>query len=270
MKHEVILKLFEDDATGQFGLAHRNAIDINTPFNAFWDGRGIFHDVFEHYFEDKHKYFTGNGAFNLGGEIAAMGHLAYYVQRVGLGSIRSFNNSRYIDDDVIIRTTHSDIQEASMYGYTNYGDKLICKVPPQAYRKDEHMLESMIDEHIARLDDLPVRADYPDEIAYAINFRKSVTPEKLRRLYRWGFKQAERLVPYEQRYENYEVLEKFIKYWNNFTKDVNAEALSNYYDLLRFRVKTVNKIVFWQAHFRTSDSHAWIQPDEVLDIYAGI
>ena len=54
--HKVTLDFFQDEL-GQYGIAHSNSTDQG--FYAFWDGIGIFHDVFEHWFEGKHKYFNG-------------------------------------------------------------------------------------------------------------------------------------------------------------------------------------------------------------------
>jgi hypothetical protein len=50
-KHIVRLEFFQDHADGSYGLAHEKTISNDTSFNAFWHGIGIFHDVFEHWFE---------------------------------------------------------------------------------------------------------------------------------------------------------------------------------------------------------------------------
>lgn len=64
MEYKVQLQFFQDDATGSYGLAHRNSIDKG--FNALFSVIGVFHDIMEHYFEDVHPNFCGKYAFNYG------------------------------------------------------------------------------------------------------------------------------------------------------------------------------------------------------------
>ena len=74
---KVDLLLFCDDNTGMWGMTHKETCKLDG-FNAFWGGRGIFHDVFEHAHELTDPNFRGQYAFNIGGEIAAMGSLWYF------------------------------------------------------------------------------------------------------------------------------------------------------------------------------------------------
>src|SRR4051812_49426606 len=56
----VDLRFFQDDANGEWGVTHKETCPGNgngEEFNAFWDGRGIFHDVFEHAHEFTDKHF---------------------------------------------------------------------------------------------------------------------------------------------------------------------------------------------------------------------
>lgn len=106
MKPHVSLKFFCDDASGEYGLAHDNSIQNDTPFNAFWGGIGIFHDVFEHWFEGKHKYFKDEYAFNVGGEMTAMGAAMYYYYILGIRE-RDFNSNHINFDQKAINSTMS-------------------------------------------------------------------------------------------------------------------------------------------------------------------
>jgi len=260
--------MFCDDVSGEYGLSHDNAIDINTPFNAFWNGQGIFHDVFEHYFEEENKYFMGDAAFNVGGEVAAMGHLAYYVNGLGIGSVRSLRAKYgYINKEDIISGTHNEIQEACSYGYTNYGNTLICKVPYQR-SFNSYSLEGLISEHIYKLKELRVKTNESDEKGYAREYRKTVTPSKLTRLYRWGYKQAERLVP--NSHQNADCCENFIKYWNKFCKEYEPKYIDNQFDKVVFSINKNKELIEWNCKFRLRyETNQWVNYRKVEDYILG-
>lgn len=121
-KHTVTLKLFQDDATGEYGFAHKNTIGADCSFNAFFTGVGIFHDVFEHWFEYEHKYFKGNYAMNVAGEMAANGACWYLYDTLGLHGYRELSkNSMFNFSENIRHNTESLIIESVKYGYCNFG-----------------------------------------------------------------------------------------------------------------------------------------------------
>ena len=220
----VKLKLFEDD-NGMYGLAPDKTIES---FDAFWRGAtGIFHDVFEHWFEKEHKYFRGSYAMNIAGEVAAMGALAYYVYELGIGEKRSHDGRNFFDEDDIVRQTLYDMMEAMKSGNSNYGNTFECRVPYQK-KVDSALLESIIQKHWTKIS-LYKRGKCdtyctPTEREVAINYRKTVQLWKLKRLYRWGYRMAERKIP--NTYENLEMIQRFITYWNNFTKSHSAEKFT--------------------------------------------
>lgn len=263
---QVTLKLFEDDAGSGWGLAHSNAINRDEQFNSFWNGVGIFHDVFEHYFEDESKHFRGQYAFNIAGEVAAMGHLSYYRFNIGLGKERARFNDRYLDEQDIIRSTHGDICEAAIDGYLKFGNEFLCSLPKQPDTKD-YTIEGMIDEHIYKLSELKRESvtKNKEEKAFALAFRKTITPEKLRRLYRWGYYQAEKIAPFQKRSDNCIVLTEFINYWDKFTKLYEASYLQLHFDLFRFEVGLQNDIVTWDCNIRDVNSHEWIKLEAMED-----
>lgn len=82
-KHIVRLEFFRDEADGDYGLAHEKTIGLNESFNAFWNGIGIFHDVFEYDFD------KGVDLFKEMGLVASGSYVSYY----------NFSASGYCCDD---------------------------------------------------------------------------------------------------------------------------------------------------------------------------
>lgn len=226
MKHKVKLSLFQDDATGDYGLAHSNAIDVESPFNAFWSHQGIFHDVFEHYFEDVHKYFRGDYAFNIGGEVAAMGHYAYYMNHF-YPSDRNFSVFNYRPiHELVIGGTVGEMEDAILCGHSNFGSTLECRVPKQ---KSNYFMDDIIYDHHLQVKQM--RPNKYNEHEYepkefGILYKKSVTLQKLRNLYTWGYKQAEKIAPRNP--QNKEAIEGFLSFWKEVTENNKAEDLYNW------------------------------------------
>ena len=123
MEYQVQLQFFQDDATGDYGLAHKNSIDRG--FNAFFNVIGLFHDIMEHYFEDIHPNFSGKYAFNYGGEIAASGHSLWYIH--GLGLTRRWTDLGNYNgiEETFTRTV--GLEDELAFGCTRFGDELLCK-----------------------------------------------------------------------------------------------------------------------------------------------
>lgn len=233
--YKVRLRLFQDDATGDYGVAPIETINSDYSFNAFWNGIGIFHDVFEHYFENTNKYFLDKYSINIGGEVAAMGHLLYYWNTFRPENRKLNPNSIYSFEENIIDTTFNQMEEAIKYGYFNYGNSLLCNVPriiPSKFYN--HDLENLIQEHYFKIKETNISPDneYKEE---SREYKKSVTLQKLRNLYSWGYKQASKIIPDTS--ENYTFIYNFIKEWNRFCEFNNAKELYNQYKYLDFTVK---------------------------------
>ena len=249
----VKLRLFEDNNTGIYGLAHDNAIEVDNPFNAFWDGIGIFHDVFEHWFENVDENFKDQFAFNVGGEMAAMGACVYYYFTLGIYN-RLIDNTYYSFIDQCRFTTENDIQESIESGYCRFGYTLESNIKKQSF-VDCSDLELMIDEYIDQVKKFKVgkSCHHDEEKEYAINYKKSVTKRKIKDLHRWGFRMAENLIPDNN--QNQEILINFIEFWNSFCKQNDAKELSNYFDMLTFEIyKDNDDIVSWEATFNSADT----------------
>lgn len=247
MIYKVNLALFEDDANGEYGLAHKNATDRG--FNAFWTHQGIFHDVFEHYFEDIHPYFQGEYAFNVGGEVAAMGHLVYYENQIGLEN-RWFNRySMYGRDRDIVETTRGEMYEAINQGFCNFGNELLCKVPYQ--KVSDVCIEDIIDIHMSGINLIPVEGYEEQAKEVGRNYKKSITRAKLQRLYRWGYERAKGMFPRTN--HNIDKLYDFLEVWKDITEKNKPKELHDYGIIeFEFTIKTGEEMN-WKCEAITSE-----------------
>lgn len=245
---KVLLKFFQDDATGEWGVSHKDTYDDpQSPFNSGWNDTMIFHDVFEHWHEKKHKYFMGKYAMNVGGEMAAMGAMWYFVNNMGFGK-RLDRNSIYTEGERMRQTTEGEIEETICYGYARYGNTLECSVPYQLPVEDSE-LEYQCEQMWKNVKDLNFKPqgsyDQTSEKNGSQIYKKSVTLGKIQRLHRWGYRNAERMIPRNS--ENINMLYEFWEYWGKFTKQNSAEELANMFDGIEFNVKKHKGVVSWTA-----------------------
>jgi hypothetical protein len=241
----VELKLFQDDANGEYGVAHSNSIDRR--FNAFWNGIGIFHDVFEHWFEETHPYFKGDYAFNIGGEVAAMGACLYYYGIVG--DLRRLNpRNIYSFDHNCIYSTHYAMIEAMTEAQFDFGNRFLSAIPEQ--KPGPYMLESMISEHWYMIEEAKkekqIRGWASEWKNECLAYRRSLTYKRLRNLYRWGWRMAEEHA--EDRNESEPILTDFIIHWEAFCRQNPASELYGAYSKLVFEVQT-DGTPYWDAYF---------------------
>lgn len=244
----VDLRFFKDSANGETGLTHYNTQDDNygTSFNAFWNGIGLFHDVFEHSHEYTNKYFTGDYAMNVGGEMTAMGAMWYYFETLNVNNRMSW--SSYVPpSESMKRTTLDMVHEAIEDGYTQYGNVLMCNVPKQR-PVDSGELEYQIEDYWKKVKELHTRSEYEQERESGIAYKNSVSFRKIADLHRYGYRMAERLVP--NKWDNAKVLEDFIDQWDTFCKANNAEELANQCQGLTVKLyKDENGIISWKVTF---------------------
>jgi len=251
--HTATFKIEKDWNTGEYGLIPVNAYnDKGATFDAFYNGVGIFHDVWEHFFENTHKYFSGIGAMNIGGETCAMGYAMRYYELVG--DKRSLNTRfNFIESAFGTSTTEFEIGVES--GGYQFGDEYICNVPDQSKNKMPQYLE----EHLESLwkNWLPtfVNCKYdcfdPEELddpryLQSEAFRASVTWDKFINLTRYGYNRAYQLTK-NQSGINSGVLYDFIEFWEEFCKTISAEQLSYNYDKITFKVYKVRGVLSWSA-----------------------
>lgn len=253
MEHKVRLVFHNDDATGDWGLIPAGTIDNNgVSFNSFWNAIGLFHDVFEHWHEYKHKYFTGKNAMNIGGEMAAMGAMMYFVEEMGLDSERRLSKNNYRPhSDMALSSTVDEIEETIKYGYVKYGDTLESGVPYQPPTPSE--IEFEIKERWEKLKGWRYHSPrtkgdmYDDERASSKRYRQSVSLSKIQRLHRWGYWEAQRRFPRNN--HNINVLIEFIEFWEEFTKRNSAEEVQQYFKTVIFNVTKHKKEIKWTATF---------------------
>lgn len=213
MKYEVTLRYHQDDSTGTWGLAPTKTINNSTSFNAFWGADGIFHDVFEHYFEGNHKYYTGNGFMTLWGEMCASGHGIAY-KNIGIDNFRYRKHRQQRDFKAdTVGYVYEAIYEMGQYPderpYTEFDmSKETCRAPyknPKSY--NDYNLESTISEYLCTVEDYCEK--YGTE--------NPLWMPGVARNYVHGFKTAEKIIGSDVKH-SYTVLDDFLSTWNTVSK----------------------------------------------------
>ena len=196
MQYEVMLRLHKDDS-GR-GLVPENAMGI---FNPFWSADGIFHDVFEHYFENNHPYFNGSNSFKIFGEMVASGHGAAY-RDIGV------NNFKYRDDknrSYIVDTT-SLLQDWINGSAEDLEYPIgVCPIPQRSAEK--HTIRYYINEYLDWIE-----KNVPEDKK---KLRKQLK-NMVRRCYAWGFKRGEKIANGDKDH-SYDYMNKFLDTWDEFS-----------------------------------------------------
>jgi hypothetical protein len=254
----VDLRFFQDDANGKWGVTHKETCPGNgngEEFNAFWDGRGLFHDVFEHAHEFTDRYFRKwPYVLTTAGETVAMGALLYYIGKCGVNRDPNSKGGYYYtpEQQAVLETcgTHCEIIKS---GQGSFAGPLEVCVPNQKDTGDS-MLEWAIDEHWQKVLEAKqkvaseVYKGSPDETERAKEFSDSVTEKKIRNLYRYGFHMAEKLAGNSR--QNGTILSDFVLFWDDFCKRNSAEELAGFYKGIVFRIyKDAEGIISWVATF---------------------
>lgn len=236
MEYEVILKWHQDDGTGQWGVCH---VDSVGTFNAFWSPDGIFHDVFEHYFEDKHPYFSGKYAHTIYGEMAASGHAIAY-RDIGIDNFKF--RGAHAHRNFTADTTH--ILMDWLYGYAKSPeypvDKELCRVPQQAYIRNSYNLNTWINEYLGF---------YDNHIKDGRTIIRQIRKSDIVDCYRWGYKRGLKLV--KDREHSYGVMNNFLEQWYRITFSISTALCRELYiddefaypvRAFKFKVKTSPKL----------------------------
>ena len=261
--YRVDMRFFEDEDNGIWGVAPQDSLTQN--FDPFWDGIGLFHDVFEHYFENKHRHFRGSYAYNIAGEVAAMGHAAYYYGELCMAR----REVSYFDgfDSCIRDLTLGRMSEALAGDDFAFGDELLCKLP---YQRPTHnnMLESIARSHyeeILTLEGYRYDPEHPyyDEQTHerAKQYEQSITQRKLNDLYRWGYKRAKQIAP--ATHENRIALDTFITFWRDVCKANEASAMTAIYHKLIFTVRPGQSLTWSAKLIRQEGGEVRVHPDRL-------
>lgn len=240
---KVELSFFQDDANGEWGLCHKNTQDSDNGFNAFWNGLGIFHDVFEHSHEHTNKYFRNDYAMNVGGEMAAMGSMWYYYNSLNVSN-RMNGNGYHAPSESMKQTTLNEVKEALYSGYCRYGYTLESNVPKQS-PVDDSELEYQIEDFWKQVKTSKIECTDEQEIEFAKQYKQSVTFRKIADLHRYGFRMAERIVP--DNYANRNTLYSFIELWDDFCKKNSAEDLAKDFDDVIVKLYKEDDQISWTA-----------------------
>jgi hypothetical protein len=217
MRYEVKLRLHKDE-NGFWGLCHDNTVG---QFNAFWDASGVFHDVFEHFFEGKYKYFQGD--LTLWGEMAASGAAIAY-KSIGIDNFKyrgGFNRRDFTADtkSILQDTVYGLKQEPYSPPYVEYPvDNYLCKVPYQKHPDDcywasVYELDTWLSEYDSYINELREK-DRPPQVR---KFGRSISKTNIRNCYIWGWKQGMKILGEDHKH-SYTFLNDFLEYWNTLTK----------------------------------------------------
>lgn len=234
--YKVKFNVQEDGNTGEIGL-----IPANCPtFNASWSPIMLFHDTFEHWFEHQHKYFTGDAAENIGGEIAAMGAM-WYIYDNFIADFR-FNRNSYNDPQTnTVRTITYFFDE----NFHDYGTELISKVPRQATSRSGEL------EYIIAQTHREIHANKVDYIDDEDRQRhkellKSAKFSTIANLYRYGYNKAERLFP--DTYANRDFFLDFYEYWAQFFR-INTDPQQFQGAELEISISKTGGVLSWSAYW---------------------
>lgn len=251
--------IFAEDENGEYGLLHKGSEEV---FNSFWNAIGIFHDVFEHYFEGN-KYFRGDAEFNRCGEIAASGAAYYYWYDLNIWSRWSNPYTRGASfsafEDANTKTNFDPIQERIDYdSYMSFDNTFECNVPliKKARLYNDEIIDIQADKLFNSIKTLHPKSKKDKD------YFKTITKSKIRRLYRWGYHQASKILP--DTWYNRETYNNFIHLWHDFTKKHNAEELYNEFKGIRFEISKIPKTKdrSWKAFLIPQESY-WFDDYEL-------
>lgn len=206
MKRAVTLKYYPPGMhdTGMSGF-----VPVSAPqFDPFYSVDGIFHDVFEHYFEGEHKYFSNENKCTVYGEMVAIGHKLYFYDKLGINSFRyrrfSASPSTWRED------TEPLLEEYFSENYTNY-DIENCCIP---YQKPIYGscigIEGIIEDYQSRLKEISTDA--------------RVKPAYIANAYRYGWRMAEREWGHDW-HSSHNLLDHFLETWNRILDGRNEDSL---------------------------------------------
>lgn len=229
--------LNQKDINEIVGLVPRGTENL---FDSTKEGYMFFHDTMEHYFESNHKYFKGQYSLNIAGEIAAMWHLAYYMHNHGIYDVRSPRRMP-LDDKDIVATITNILENNIDCEYFEYGSSLFSCVPTQ--KSCSYELEQIENEliYIIKNSLNPVS---DEAIKYVKSFKKS----SVQNLLRWGYRQAEKLIPVSN--TNTSKLYEFFDVWNKFFERSYSD-FENHLREVRFKSWVDKKEWKWSAELVT-------------------
>lgn len=202
MKYQVKLRYHEDEDNGIWGFCHENTVGF---FNPFYEPSGIFHDVFEHYFEGT-GCFKGEGFCNVFGEMVATAHKYYITNQIGINPFM-YRYGSPIDYTFRVDTEYMIKEYFRKDDYLDYNVEGM-KIP---YQKPEPHIEYVIRDYI---NEIKNKSD-SESLSYVC--------KQLRNAYRLGYKMARKM--YRNEGKVYSMFYEFLTFWNTFMKTNEASSL---------------------------------------------
>ena len=247
---KVEFDLEQDEVSGIWGLMPRDC--KAGEFNAFTDGIGIFHDIFEHYFEEKYPRFSGASSYSTLGEVAALGH-ALAFKDLGVNSretkrsIYTLEDSLMFDIEELCRQTAED---STVYKGTD--------VPFSYYSlsKVDHLFEGWY--ILEQLDVLKLRLKemFPDKSAK--EFKDILNVSKAKQAFIWGYVQVAKFYNADHSYD----LSEFITEWMKFTESIKWEYIADFIESVYITVEFDKTRIFWTATFNRHTESYYNEDDE--------
>lgn len=247
--------LEEDEATGEYGFIPAKSYRDNKDFNACTTAEFLFHDVFEHWFEDSHKYFLEEYAYDRSGEMVAAACCYYYCYVLGIRNriIKNKYRKTSYEEDLL----YADFEAILSYIYyddDNYAKNKLKSCIPYQDRIDDNYFEDLIERSYDRFQNELKAKNSGGKVKENPRYEKSVTLKKVRNLFRYGYKMAELYIP--NTIHNQERLIEFIDFWNLFFKKINLSYLSDDYESLTFRIYKTRSKIEWTGILKSKyDDH---------------
>lgn len=180
MKYTVELRLARDNGWNyeSAGLLPTAAY-ANSTFDPFWSPEGIFHDIFEHWFEGILPRFSGTRMFSIYGEMVASAIKCYFYSRLSVDAFK-FRNIR------VHRTFREDTEyhlfELAEHDVIEYEPIPLFKTTiPEVDNCYTYPIETVITEYLHVLRE---RCGYK----FMVKHRKQIVSS-----YRYGWKLAKRM-----------------------------------------------------------------------------
>ncbi len=235
MSHIASFTIKEDDADGTVGFIPKDCED----FNAVTNGSFLFHDVFEHWFENKSKWFSGDHALNPAGEVAAMGARIYYLWTLGFNPLeRNADETRCITMQCV-----GDISESSYGQFSSI-------VPYQRPLPDNSDVNDIAENILKEITSGSIRKWMREN-----DDRYVPTLTEIKNCLRWGWRMASKVIPnpntWDKRKQNRMMCEKFVEVWDSFFKIYkdDMQFMSNRFRQIDIHVSRKDELVSWKAVF---------------------
>jgi len=254
------------------GVLPMKTMDRDDGFDPSWSVLMLFHDVFEHWQEYEHRYFQGDYAMNVGGEMYAMGAMTWFISRMGVYQRLNSNGfSIYSDEQRTVQTTLGLMTEAVFSGYCSFGARLECAVPYQkrGHHYADNALENMLAEYRYMYQKelvLEYRRRKSEVEESGHEYRKSVTMSKITRLHRYGYYHAQRTFPDSA--HNRITLQDFWTQWSHFIDRRRSfeDDIQMHYKELRVQLYYLNehRDFTWRARFIPINDPDYVTEEIVL------